>query len=103
MSEATDWDSVTVIRKRQSHAKVAKGDSNINAARREGAIVGVERKGKFLYMVRTKNREGIKNNVLDFYLYSVAGGTNKGHASTEHQKIAKLDRENEVAAPQKIS
>ncbi|CAG8712316.1 14412_t:CDS:1, partial [Acaulospora morrowiae] len=43
MSE-TGWDDVTVIRKRAEHAKVTKGDSAINAARRAGAVVGVERK-----------------------------------------------------------
>nr|CAG8561779.1 8693_t:CDS:2 [Entrophospora candida] len=76
MSE-TDWDNITVIRKRSDQAKVAKGDSNINAARRAGAVVGVERK--------------------------VAGGTNRSHSNTEHQKIAKLDRDNEVAPPPKLS
>ncbi|CAH1763037.1 21233_t:CDS:2 [Entrophospora sp. SA101] len=74
MSE-TDWDNITVIRKRSDQAKVAKGDSNINAARRAGAVVGVERKG----------------------------GTNRSHSNTEHQKIAKLDRDNEVAPPPKVS
>ncbi|CAG8680964.1 11732_t:CDS:2 [Racocetra fulgida] len=69
MSE-TDWDNVTVIRKRAEHAKVTKGDAAINAARRAGAVVGIER---------------------------------KGHSGTDHQKIAKLDRENEVAPPPKIS
>ncbi|GJE86799.1 MBF1-domain-containing protein [Phanerochaete sordida] len=33
----------------------------------------------------------------------VAGGNNKAHASTDHQKIAKLDRENEVAPPPKVA
>ncbi|KAF0456447.1 ylMBF1 [Gigaspora margarita] len=76
MSE-TGWDDVTVIRKRAEHAKVTKGDAAINAARRAGAVVGIERK--------------------------VAGGTNKGHSGTDHQRIAKLDRENEVAPPPKLS
>ncbi|CAJ0635240.1 6401_t:CDS:10 [Entrophospora sp. SA101] len=75
--DETDWDNITVIRKRSDQAKVAKGDSNINAARRAGAVVGVERK--------------------------VAGGTNRSHSNTEHQKIAKLDRDNEVAPPPKVS
>ncbi|KAI1790768.1 ylMBF1 [Ganoderma leucocontextum] len=32
----------------------------------------------------------------------VTGGLNKAHQGTDHQKIAKLDRENEVAPPSKI-
>ncbi|CAG8549475.1 15951_t:CDS:2 [Funneliformis caledonium] len=72
-----DWDKPTVIRKKATVAKVTKGTTAINAARRAGAVVGVERK--------------------------TSGGTNKGHAMTDHQRIAKLDRENEVAPPPKIS
>ncbi|KAF4578621.1 multiprotein-bridging factor 1 [Pleurotus pulmonarius] len=33
----------------------------------------------------------------------VTGGSNKAHQGTDHQRIAKLDRENEVAPPPKIS
>ena len=32
----------------------------------------------------------------------VAAGHNKGHIGTDHQRIAKLDRENEVAPPPKV-
>ncbi len=42
MSE--DWDKPTVIRKKATVAKVTKGTTAINAARRAGAVVGVERK-----------------------------------------------------------
>ncbi|CAG8662273.1 8649_t:CDS:2 [Dentiscutata erythropus] len=72
-----DWDNPTILRKRTEHAKVTKGDAAINAARRAGAVVGIERKN--------------------------AGGTNKSHSSSDHQRIAKLDRENEVAPPPKLS
>ncbi|PKY52474.1 ylMBF1 [Rhizophagus irregularis] len=72
-----DWDKPTIIRKRAEVPKVTKGAAAINAARRAGAVVGTERKA--------------------------TGGTNKGHSMTDHQKIAKLDRENEVAPPPKIS
>ncbi|CAG8581370.1 3555_t:CDS:2 [Acaulospora colombiana] len=82
MSE-TNWDDVTVLRKRSEHAKVTKGDAAINAARRAGAVVGVERK-------------------IIVYIQD-AGGTNKAHTSTDHQKIAKLDRENDVTPPPKVS
>ncbi|CAG8569186.1 6838_t:CDS:2 [Diversispora eburnea] len=70
-----DWDNPTILRKRTEHAKVTKGDAAINAARRAGAVVGIEH----------------------------AGGTNKSHSSSDHQRIAKLDRENEVAPPPKLS
>ncbi|PCH39443.1 hypothetical protein WOLCODRAFT_85692, partial [Wolfiporia cocos MD-104 SS10] len=33
----------------------------------------------------------------------VTAGTNKAHPSTDHQRIAKLDRENEVVPPQKVA
>ncbi|KAK2467074.1 hypothetical protein APHAL10511_001332 [Amanita phalloides] len=33
----------------------------------------------------------------------VTGGSNKAHQSVDHQRIAKLDRENEVAPPPKVS
>jgi len=77
MSEATaDWDSVTVIGKKTRPPKVTRNESDVNAARRVGAVVGTDRK--------------------------VAGGTNKSHQGTDHQRIAKLDRENEVAPPPKV-
>lgn len=72
-----DWDHTTVIGKNSKTPKVARSESDVNAARRVGAVVGTEKK--------------------------VTGGTNKAHQSTEHQKIAKIDRENEVAPPPKVS
>lgn len=33
---------------------------------------------------------------------AASAGTNKGHQGTDHQRIAKLDRENEVAPPPKV-
>jgi len=72
-----DWDNVTVIGKKTKAPKVARNESDVNAARKVGAVVGTEKK--------------------------VTGGTNKAHQSTDHQKIAKIDRENEVAPQPKIS
>jgi len=77
MDTAVDWDHQTVIGKKTRQPKVAKTESDVNAARRVGAVVGTDRK--------------------------TVGGTNKAHQSTDHQKIAKIDRENEVAPPPKIS
>ncbi|KAF9070417.1 multi protein bridging factor 1-domain-containing protein [Rhodocollybia butyracea] len=75
MSE--DWDAKTVIGSKRQTPKVARKDSEINAARRTGAVVGTDKK--------------------------TTGGVNKAHQGTDHQKIAKLDRENEVAPPSKIA
>ncbi|KAK9718170.1 multiprotein-bridging factor 1 [Basidiobolus ranarum] len=69
-----DWDSVTVIRQKQERAKVARSDSEVNAARRAGAVVSTEKK--------------------------TIG--NKGHAGADHAFIAKLDRTDDIVAPPKI-
>ncbi|CAO3664038.1 unnamed protein product [Umbelopsis vinacea] len=69
-----DW-NVTVLRKRAADkAKVSRTQSEVNAARRAGAVVATERKTL----------------------------TNAGHANTDHARIAKLDRENDVTAPPKV-
>ncbi|KAI6036878.1 hypothetical protein BKA83DRAFT_684378 [Pisolithus microcarpus] len=47
------------------------------AARRTGAVVATEKK--------------------------TTAGVNKGHTGPDHQRIAKLDRENEVAPPPKVN
>ncbi|KAJ7929333.1 ylMBF1 [Mycena leptocephala] len=76
-----DWDSKTVIGSKRSVAKVTRKDSDLNgacpSARRAGAVVGTDKK--------------------------VTAGGNKAHQGTDHQRIAKLDRENEVAPPAKIA
>ncbi|KAI7865799.1 multi protein bridging factor 1-domain-containing protein [Spinellus fusiger] len=70
----SDWDSTTVIRKRADKAKVARTEAEINAARRVGAAVSTEKKTL----------------------------TNASHANTNHQRIAKLDRDDNVAPPPKV-
>jgi len=71
-----DWDAQTVIRKRADKTHVTRTQSDINAARRVGAVVATEKK---------------------------QGGTqNKAHVGTDHQRIAKIDRDNEVAPPPKV-
>ncbi|KAJ7771816.1 multi protein bridging factor 1-domain-containing protein [Mycena metata] len=77
-----DWDSKTVIGAKRSVAKVTRKDSDLNAARRSGAVVGTDKK--------------------------VTAGGNKAHQAhsaqaQDHQRIAKLDRENEVAPPAKVA
>jgi len=71
-----DWDSKTVIGFKAKAPKVTRNTSDLNAARRVGAVVATDKK--------------------------VTAGTNKAHQGTDHQRIAKLDRENEVAPPPKI-
>ncbi|KZS99180.1 MBF1-domain-containing protein [Sistotremastrum niveocremeum HHB9708] len=73
----TDWDSKTVIGHRVRTPKVTKGTADLNAARRSGAVVATDKK--------------------------ITAGANKAHVGTDHQRIAKLDRENEVAPPPKIA
>ncbi|KAI5805831.1 multi protein bridging factor 1-domain-containing protein [Geopyxis carbonaria] len=77
MSE--DWESVTKIGSKVSgggaRATVARSQSEINAARRAGAIISTDKK--------------------------YAAGGNKVQA-TEGQRLTKVDRENEVAPPPKI-
>lgn len=74
----SDFDTTAlVIGQKRSVAKVTKKESDLNAARRAGAVVGTDKK--------------------------IASGSNKAHQGTDHQRIAKLDRENEVAPPPKVS
>jgi len=74
----SDFDTAAlVIGQKRSVAKVTKKESDLNAARRAGAVVGTDKK--------------------------IASGSNKAHQGTDHQRIAKLDRENEVAPPPKVS
>ena len=72
-----DWDAKLVIGSKRAVPKVTKKDSDVNAARRAGAVIATDKK--------------------------TTGGANKAHQGTDHQKIAKLDRENEVAPPPKVS
>ncbi|KAI0781203.1 ylMBF1 [Trametes elegans] len=72
-----DWDSKVVIGQKAKAPKVTRNTSDLIQARRAGAVVGTDKK--------------------------VTGGLNKAHIGTDHQRIAKLDRENEVAPPPKIA
>ncbi|KAI0079004.1 ylMBF1 [Panus rudis PR-1116 ss-1] len=73
---STDWDSKVVIGYKAKAPKVTKNASELNAARRVGAVVATDKK--------------------------VTAGSNKAHQGTDHQRLAKLDRENEVAPPPKV-
>ncbi|KAK4048931.1 multiprotein-bridging factor 1 [Microbotryomycetes sp. JL201] len=70
----TDWDSKVVIGQKHRGPTVAKSESQLNAARRAGASIETDKK--------------------------TAGNKVGG---VDHAKIAKLDRENEVAPPPTVS
>ncbi|KIY67688.1 MBF1-domain-containing protein [Cylindrobasidium torrendii FP15055 ss-10] len=74
----SDFDTTTlVIGQKRQVAKVTKNNADLNGARRVGAVVGTDKK--------------------------ITSGSNKAHQGTDHQRIAKLDRENEVAPPAKVA
>ncbi|KIS66693.1 putative multiprotein bridging factor mediates GCN4-dependent transcriptional activation [Mycosarcoma maydis] len=76
----TDWDSKTVIGRGVRAGGTGTGSNAPSAydrAKQVGAITENDRK--------------------------VTAGTNKAHLGTDHQRIAKLDRENEVAPPPKVA
>jgi len=76
MNGTVDWDSKVVIGSKAKAPKVARNTAELNAARRTGAVVATDKK--------------------------VTAGGNKAHSGPDHQRIAKLDRDNEVAPPSKI-
>jgi len=76
MSNA-DWDTKLVVGQKAKAPKVTKNSADLNAARRAGAVVATEKK--------------------------VSGGANKANPGTDHQRIVKLDRDNEVAPPAKVA
>lgn len=69
------WDDQIVLRKRSDHAKVTRSESDINAARRVGAVVSTERK--------------VVNNA--------------GHVGEDFRRIAKVAETDEIIAPKSIS
>ncbi|EJT98510.1 ylMBF1 [Dacryopinax primogenitus] len=73
----SDWDAKLVIGSKAKVPKVTRSESELNSARRSGAVVSSDKK--------------------------ITAGSNKAHAGTDHQRIAKLDRENEVAPPTKVA
>jgi len=72
-----EWDSKLIVGQKAKAPKVAKNTGDLNAALRAGAVVATEKK--------------------------VSGGANKARQGTDHQRIVKLDRDNEVAPPTKVA
>ncbi|KAH7107780.1 ylMBF1 [Auriculariales sp. MPI-PUGE-AT-0066] len=79
MAATVDWDHQTVIGKKAKAPTVTRTESDVNGARRAGAVVATDKKS------------------------STANKAHSGAAGPDHQRIAKLDRENEVAPPPKIA
>ncbi|SCV67120.1 BQ2448_5766 [Microbotryum intermedium] len=77
----TDWDSKTVIGSKARAPTVTKDGAALNAARRSGAAIDTDKKTSSI-------------------LSTGAGNKIPG---VDHAKIAKLDRENEVAPPPTVS
>lgn len=79
----SDWDHVTVLRKKAPTAKEIRNESTLNAARRAGAVIASEKKCKLSFF-----------SSHDFFLFSllVAAGHNKTGHSTD-LNVARLDRE----------
>jgi len=71
-----DWDTKLVIGSKAKAPVVTRKVTDLNAARRTGQVVATDKK--------------------------VTNGVNKAHSGPDHQRIAKLDRENEVAPPPKV-
>ncbi|CAH7670971.1 multi protein bridging factor 1-domain-containing protein [Phakopsora pachyrhizi] len=72
----TDWDTKVVIGRKTGPPKVARDEATVNAARRAGASIDASKK-------QAINSSGAA-------------------AGPDHQRIAKLDRENDVAPPAKV-
>ncbi|KAI8983862.1 putative MBF1-multi protein bridging factor mediates GCN4-dependent transcriptional activation [Pilobolus umbonatus] len=70
-----EWDETIVLKKRNADkTKVARSESELNTARRVGAVIQTDKKST----------------------------TNSSHANTDHRFIAKLDRDNDVGPPPKV-
>ncbi|KAG9014993.1 multiprotein-bridging factor 1 [Tulasnella sp. JGI-2019a] len=74
---SSEWDQKLVIGGKPKKSVVAKKESDVNAARRAGQAVSTDKK--------------------------LTPGLNTTNAGSDHARIAKLDRENEVAPPSKVA
>ncbi|POW21092.1 hypothetical protein PSHT_02854 [Puccinia striiformis] len=72
---STGWDDQVVIGRKTTGPRVARDQASVNAARRAGESVDASKKGAI----------------------------NASHVGPDHQRIAKLDRVNEVAPPAKVN
>lgn len=75
MSGNVGWDDEIVLRKRTDHAKVTRSSSDINAARRSGAVVSTEKKVT----------------------------SNAGHVGEDFRRLAKVAETDDIIAPKSVS
>ncbi|CCM03848.1 uncharacterized protein FIBRA_05997 [Fibroporia radiculosa] len=95
MSEV-DWDNKTVIGFKAKAPKVTRNASDLN-----GDCMFSD---TFLtWMEGLMETQARRANAVLSTDKKVTAGTNKAHQGTDHQRIAKLDRENEVAPPPKVA
>ncbi|KAG8217224.1 hypothetical protein J3R82DRAFT_5310 [Butyriboletus roseoflavus] len=88
MNGNLDWDSKTVIGSKAKAPKVARNAADLNGKSLAGTALFCRPAHPPLSLYSHKK---------------VTGGGNKAHVGPDHQKIAKLDRENEVAPPPKVN
>ncbi|KAK9745998.1 helix-turn-helix protein [Popillia japonica] len=101
----SDWDTVTVLKKRQPKASTMKSEQAVNAARRQGIAVETQQKwgaGSNKQHVATKNTcSPISVDVITSNNLLGGAGSNKQHVATKN--TAKLDRETEELKHERIS
>lgn len=93
----SEWDTVTVLRKRTAKAGALKTESAINSARRQGVPIETQQKCK------PKNRMSMIEVSTDIECRRIitdGAGTNRQHVTTKN--TAKLDRETEELRHEKI-
>ncbi|PPQ74194.1 hypothetical protein CVT26_004491 [Gymnopilus dilepis] len=94
-----DWDTKVIIGQKRQVAKVTKKDSDLNdlSARRTGAVVATDKK------VTAGSNKAHQGSQYSYKFRQVNERSDESIIGTDHQRIAKLDRENEVAPPPKIA
>lgn len=110
----SDWDTVTVLRKRAPKASAMKSETAVNQARRQGIAVDTSQKCIYSRFVWNSKHKCFVSVFDDFccvlslrcFFFSPSSmcadgaGTNKQHVATKN--TAKLDRENDELKHEKI-
>lgn len=91
----SDWDTVTVLKKRTPKASTMKSEQAVNAARRQGLSVETQQKCK---AQRSFQNVSYHPNVSS--CFTGGAGSNKQHVATKN--TAKLDRETEELKHERI-
>lgn len=96
----SDWDTVTVLRKRAPKASAMKSETAVNQARRQGVAVDTTQKCKWPHRRRVVGHAGCIRIFIYLFFFTVGAGTNKQHITTKN--TAKLDRESEELKHDKV-